>query len=219
MLSSLRQNSTTTTSSSGVLILARGNSILQIPSGSADQKIPSLRGWENDGAPTELPYVVSAVEAPDVAVTASMVELSALTSTDTTMNFNMRTVAESEATLTPSITANLLENEREKVKFADAPTYGVRSPARKGQPSISPTKTPEDDVVNIDSNENEELRQHLHQDPVAFNGAPTKFPSVASSSSSCVRVRSCEIRDAPYGSCRGLRATSPRRCREWCGEH
>ncbi|EKF33439.1 hypothetical protein MOQ_002693 [Trypanosoma cruzi marinkellei] len=194
--SSSRQNTTTTTSSSGVLILARGNSILQIPSGSADQKIPSLRGWENDGAATELPYVVSAIEAPDVAVTASMVELSALTSMDSALNFNLRTVAESEATLTPSITANLLENEREKVKFTDAPKYGVRSPARKGQPSISPIKTPEDDVVNIDSNENEELRQHLHQDPVALGGAPAKFPSVDSSSSSSVRVRSCEIRDA-----------------------
>ncbi|RNF12544.1 hypothetical protein TraAM80_00260 [Trypanosoma rangeli] len=191
-----RRNTATTTSSSGLLILAQGDSILQIPSTSASQQLPLLRKWESDRAPTELPQVVSTIEGPDVGVSTSVVEVSALTSLESILNFNMHTVAESDAPLTPSIAADLLVKERDKVTFADAPMYGVRSPARKGQPSISPTGTPEDDVVNIESIENEGLRKELHYDPLNMGVTPPKSPSMASNSSSSVRVRSCELRDA-----------------------
>ncbi|KEG15010.1 hypothetical protein DQ04_00221130 [Trypanosoma grayi] len=185
----------TTRSTSGVLILAQGNSILQIPSTPLDHPLPPLRKWESDRVPTELPQVLGAAESFDVGVSTSMVEVSALTSIESKPTFRLRTLSESEADMTPSLAADVLAQDRAKVTFAEAPAYGVRSPARKGQPSLSPMRTPEDDVVNIDSMEREDVQRQLHHDPVNMALVQPFGNLSASSSSSSVRARSLEIRD------------------------
>ncbi|ORC84903.1 uncharacterized protein TM35_000401700 [Trypanosoma theileri] len=196
----IRREAISSTGNNGntMFALEKKDNTYSIQSGQEYHSLPPMRKWENDRAPAKLPRVFAATEGEDVRVSASMVDVSALTSIDSRAAFNLHTVTKSEADLTPSLEAEITAQERAKVRFAgDVPTYGVRSPARKGQPSLSPVKTTEDDVVNIESMEREEMPQRgLHTGGEAVCGfTPPRSHSVASVGSSSVRALSLEVRD------------------------
>ncbi|KAH9600177.1 hypothetical protein LSM04_006071 [Trypanosoma melophagium] len=198
--SNIRRESRTSIRKNGniVFTLEKDDKIHSIQSGRENHSLPPMRKWENDRTPADLPRVSAAAEGPDVCVSSSVVDVSALTSIDSRTAFNLHTVTRSEADLTPSLEAQLSARERAKVTFAgDVPTYGVRSPARKGQPSMSPVKTPEDDVVNIESMEREEMQQRVLRTggDAVREFTPPRSHSAGSAGSSSVRALSLEVRD------------------------
>ncbi|KAG8345953.1 hypothetical protein TRVL_03215 [Trypanosoma vivax] len=189
---------TTTTSSSGVLILSQGKSILQIPDGQA---LSEAVNGSSDVVQVEMAGISASCAADDKdgGVSASLVEISALTSVESKPHdLNCSAIPNADVRVAEISGTGFPLHEQGKGDGADAPAYGVRSPLRKGELSLSPIRTSEDDVVNIESLDRVEryspariTHRVAHYDATAF-AAPT---TDVSSSCSSVRAKSLEIRD------------------------
>ncbi|RHW67735.1 hypothetical protein DPX39_110040200 [Trypanosoma brucei equiperdum] len=153
------------------------------------------RRWKAADVPASL-LNVGAV-GNEILVSASLVEVSALTSIDSKHN-DLSSVLEGGAA-TLSWAVNDIPRDSGKCRVPDSPAYVLQSPTRKGEPLLSPMKVPEDDVVNVDSFDRVDPRriERLHSQ-TAGHDDPTALRCDRTNSSggiASLRARSLDIRD------------------------